>query len=156
MRDHSILVNLLLICFSHSEIKRYLLSGKPGFTKKQTDLFFPPDFADDFPVAMQVFKKIYHLIFIAIYKCYLHSDPIRCFLWADIPKVQFDICYHKAPPAICIWSGNSNSSLQKSHQSRSYISCSRGLKCWRFLCSKSKGTSSTGYCQWSNYCAICQ
>ncbi|THU65977.1 hypothetical protein C4D60_Mb05t09340 [Musa balbisiana] len=27
--------------------------GKPGFTKKQADLFFPPDFADDFPVAMQ-------------------------------------------------------------------------------------------------------
>lgn len=31
----------------------YLL-GKPSFTKKQADLFFPPDFADDFPVAMQV------------------------------------------------------------------------------------------------------
>lgn len=29
-------------------------SGKPSFTKKQADLFFPPDFADDFPVAMQV------------------------------------------------------------------------------------------------------
>ncbi|XP_058080185.1 uncharacterized protein LOC131228513 isoform X1 [Magnolia sinica] len=28
--------------------------GQPGFTKKQADLFFPPDFADDFPVAMQV------------------------------------------------------------------------------------------------------
>ena len=28
--------------------------GKPSFTKKQADLFFPPDFADDFPVAMQV------------------------------------------------------------------------------------------------------
>ncbi|XP_058113390.1 clathrin heavy chain 1-like isoform X3 [Magnolia sinica] len=27
--------------------------GKPGFTNKQADLFFPPDFADDFPVAMQ-------------------------------------------------------------------------------------------------------
>ncbi|XP_058080186.1 uncharacterized protein LOC131228513 isoform X2 [Magnolia sinica] len=27
--------------------------GQPGFTKKQADLFFPPDFADDFPVAMQ-------------------------------------------------------------------------------------------------------
>jgi hypothetical protein len=31
-----------------------LLAGKPSFTKKQADLFFPPDFADDFPVAMQV------------------------------------------------------------------------------------------------------
>ncbi|KAF3649561.1 hypothetical protein FXO38_17596, partial [Capsicum annuum] len=26
---------------------------KPSFTKKQADLFFPPYFADDFPVAMQ-------------------------------------------------------------------------------------------------------
>ena len=31
-----------------------LVTGKPSFTKKQADLFFPPDFADDFPVAMQV------------------------------------------------------------------------------------------------------
>lgn len=31
-----------------------LFTGKPSFTKKQADLFFPPDFADDFPVAMQV------------------------------------------------------------------------------------------------------
>jgi hypothetical protein len=29
-------------------------AGKVPFTKKQADLFFPPDFADDFPVAMQV------------------------------------------------------------------------------------------------------
>ena len=28
--------------------------GKPGFSKKQADLFFPPDFQDDFPVAMQI------------------------------------------------------------------------------------------------------
>lgn len=32
----------------------HLLLGKPSFTKKQADLFFPPDFADDFPVSMQV------------------------------------------------------------------------------------------------------
>jgi hypothetical protein len=31
-----------------------LVVGKPGFSKKQADLFFPPDFQDDFPVAMQV------------------------------------------------------------------------------------------------------
>lgn len=31
-----------------------IFAGKPSFTKKQADLFFPPDFADDFPVAMQV------------------------------------------------------------------------------------------------------
>lgn len=36
-----------------------LSPGKPGFTKKQADLFFPPDFADDFPVSMQVM----HLFF---------------------------------------------------------------------------------------------
>lgn len=35
-----------------------LLAGKPSFTKKQADLFFPPDFADDFPVAMQVQKLL--------------------------------------------------------------------------------------------------
>jgi len=35
-----------------------LLTGKPSFTKKQADLFFPPDFADDFPVAMQVQKLL--------------------------------------------------------------------------------------------------
>ena len=33
-------------------------AGKPSFTKKQADLFFPPDFADDFPVAMQVQKLL--------------------------------------------------------------------------------------------------
>lgn len=42
--------NLLLT--SHWRV--LFFSGKPGFTKKQADLFFPPDFADDFPVAMQV------------------------------------------------------------------------------------------------------
>lgn len=31
-----------------------VFAGKPSFSKKQADLFFPPDFADDFPVAMQV------------------------------------------------------------------------------------------------------
>ncbi|CDP20732.1 unnamed protein product, partial [Coffea canephora] len=37
--------------------------GKPSFTKKQADLFFPPDFADDFPVAMQISHK-YSLIYV--------------------------------------------------------------------------------------------
>ncbi|PON85444.1 Clathrin, heavy chain [Trema orientale] len=37
--------------------------GKPSFTKKQADLFFPPDFADDFPVSMQVSQK-YGLIYV--------------------------------------------------------------------------------------------
>jgi hypothetical protein len=34
------------------------LAGKPGFSKKQADLFFPPDFQDDFPVAMQVLLQV--------------------------------------------------------------------------------------------------
>ena len=37
-------------------------SGKPGFSKKQADLFFPPDFADDFPVSMQVDSVAYDYI----------------------------------------------------------------------------------------------
>lgn len=37
-------------------LRIYLFAGKPSFTKKQADLFFPPDFADDFPVAMQVVR----------------------------------------------------------------------------------------------------
>ena len=28
--------------------------GQPGFAKKEADLFFAPDFADDFPVGLQV------------------------------------------------------------------------------------------------------
>nr|CAD1822052.1 unnamed protein product [Ananas comosus var. bracteatus] len=70
--------------------------GKPGFTKKQADLFFPPDFADDFPVAMQISQK-YSLIFVitklgllfvydletaaAVYRNRISPDPI--FLTAE-------------------------------------------------------------------------
>lgn len=39
-------------------------AGKPGFSKKAADLFFPPDFADDFPVAMQVY---FHLLFVVFF-----------------------------------------------------------------------------------------
>ncbi|CAA6654735.1 unnamed protein product [Spirodela intermedia] len=65
--------------------------GKPGFTKKQADLFFPPDFADDFPVAMQISNK-YSLIYVitklgllfvydletatAVYRNRISADPI--------------------------------------------------------------------------------
>ncbi|CAL9160333.1 unnamed protein product [Musa hybrid cultivar] len=64
---------------------------KPGFTKKQADLFFPPDFADDFPVAMQISQK-YSLIYVitklgllfvydletatAVYRNRISPDPI--------------------------------------------------------------------------------
>ncbi|KAJ7546238.1 hypothetical protein O6H91_08G031500 [Diphasiastrum complanatum] len=74
--------------------------GKPGFTKKQADLFFPPDFADDFPVAMQVSLK-YGLIYVitklgllfvydletatAVYRNRISPDPI--FLTADSPSI---------------------------------------------------------------------
>eukprot|EP01018_Ginkgo_biloba_P000169 Gb_33029 [translate_table: standard] len=66
-------------------------AGKPGFTKKQADLFFPPDFADDFPVAMQISHK-YSLIYVitklgllfvydletatAVYRNRISPDPI--------------------------------------------------------------------------------
>ncbi|CAN1259473.1 Clathrin heavy chain 1 [Linum perenne] len=65
--------------------------GKPSFTKKQADLFFPPDFADDFPVAMQISHK-FNLIYVitklgllfvydletaaAVYRNRISPDPI--------------------------------------------------------------------------------
>ncbi|PKA50598.1 Clathrin heavy chain 1 [Apostasia shenzhenica] len=65
--------------------------GKPGFAKKQADLFFPPDFADDFPVSMQISQK-YSLIYVitklgllfvydletaaAVYRNRISPDPI--------------------------------------------------------------------------------
>jgi hypothetical protein len=47
---HYLLVSVMSCCTDYG----FLLSGKPSFTKKQADLFFPPDFPDDFPVSMQV------------------------------------------------------------------------------------------------------
>ncbi|GBG80598.1 hypothetical protein CBR_g31057 [Chara braunii] len=74
--------------------------GKGTFQKKQADLFFPPDFADDFPVAMQVSQK-YSLIYVvtklgllfvydletatAVYRNRISPDPI--FLTTDAPQV---------------------------------------------------------------------
>eukprot|EP00246_Nothoceros_aenigmaticus_P001174 TRINITY_DN1157_c0_g1_i1.p1 TRINITY_DN1157_c0_g1~~TRINITY_DN1157_c0_g1_i1.p1 ORF type:complete len:1698 (-),score=398.34 TRINITY_DN1157_c0_g1_i1:654-5747(-) len=74
--------------------------GKPSFSKKQADLFFPPDFADDFPVAMQISQK-YSLIYVitklgllfvydletatAVYRNRISPDPV--FLTADAPSV---------------------------------------------------------------------
>ncbi|XP_078181604.1 clathrin heavy chain 1 isoform X1 [Carex rostrata] len=74
--------------------------GKPGFSKKQADLFFPPDFADDFPVAMQISQK-YGLIYVitklgllfvydletatAVYRNRISPDPI--FLTAEASNI---------------------------------------------------------------------
>ncbi|KAJ0046627.1 hypothetical protein Pint_06541 [Pistacia integerrima] len=74
--------------------------GKPAFSKKQADLFFPPDFADDFPVAMQISHK-YSLIYVitklgllfvydletaaAVYRNRISPDPI--FLTAEASSV---------------------------------------------------------------------
>ncbi|TKY47560.1 Clathrin heavy chain 1 [Spatholobus suberectus] len=74
--------------------------GKPSFTKKQADLFFPPDFADDFPVAMQISHK-YSLIYVitklgllfvydletatAVYRNRISPDPI--FLTSEATSV---------------------------------------------------------------------
>lgn len=65
--------------------------GGAGFTKKQADLFFPQEFADDFPVSMQVSDK-YGLIYVvtklgllfvydletatAVYRNRISPDPI--------------------------------------------------------------------------------
>lgn len=87
--------------------------GKPAFTKKQADLFFPPDFADDFPVAMQISHK-YGLIYVitklgllfvydletatAVYRNRISPDPI--FLTSEASSVggfmlliDVDRCY---------------------------------------------------------------
>ncbi|TQD99767.1 hypothetical protein C1H46_014619 [Malus baccata] len=74
--------------------------GKPSYTKKQADLFFPPDFADDFPVSMQISEK-YGLIYVitklgllfvydletatAVYRNRISPDPI--FLTAEASTV---------------------------------------------------------------------
>ncbi|XP_031382114.1 clathrin heavy chain 1-like isoform X1 [Punica granatum] len=74
--------------------------GKPAFSKKQADLFFPPDFADDFPVAMQVSQR-YGLIYVitklgllfvydletatAVYRNRISPDPV--FLTAEASSV---------------------------------------------------------------------
>jgi len=74
--------------------------GRPSFTKKQADLFFPPDFANDFPVAMQISHK-YSLIYVitklgllfvydletatAVYRNRISPDPI--FLTAEASSV---------------------------------------------------------------------
>ncbi|KAK4489286.1 hypothetical protein RD792_005086 [Penstemon davidsonii] len=74
--------------------------GKPSFTKKQADLFFPPDFGDDFPVAMQISHK-YNLLYVitklgllfvydletatAVYRNRISPDPI--FLTSEASSV---------------------------------------------------------------------
>ncbi|KAI4382760.1 hypothetical protein MLD38_008678 [Melastoma candidum] len=77
------------------------LGAQPAlFTKKQADLFFPPDFADDFPVAMQISQK-YSLIYVitklgllfvydletasAVYRNRISPDPV--FLTAEATTV---------------------------------------------------------------------
>ena len=67
--------------------------------KKQAELFFPPEFADDFPVAMQISEK-YGLVYVitklgllfvydlqtatAVYRYRISPDPI--FLTASAPS----------------------------------------------------------------------
>ena len=74
-----------------------LLAGSPPL-KKQAELFFPPEFADDFPVAMQISQK-YGLVYVvtklgllfvydletatAVYRNRISPDPI--FLTAAAP-----------------------------------------------------------------------
>ena len=74
-------------------ICQYLLIGSAGTPplKKQAELFFPPEFADDFPVAMQISEK-YGLVYVitklgllfvydlqtatAVYRNRISPDPI--------------------------------------------------------------------------------
>lgn len=52
-------LHLSLLINSHLfNLTFFFFAGKPSFSKKQADLFFPPDFADDFPVAMQVIRLL--------------------------------------------------------------------------------------------------
>ncbi|KAK7849835.1 clathrin heavy chain 1 [Quercus suber] len=102
----------ILICFASKTLnagqitsKLHIIElgaqpGKPSFTKKQADLFFPPDFADDFPVSMQVSQK-YGLIYVitklgllfvydletatAVYRNRISPDPI--FLTSEAASV---------------------------------------------------------------------
>lgn len=67
------------------------MAGKPSFAKKQSDLFFSSDFANDFPVAMQV-MVIVMVMSIAIWYVVL----ILYSLIADIPQVQFNLFHHQA------------------------------------------------------------
>ncbi|XVE93369.1 hypothetical protein REPUB_Repub01dG0186100 [Reevesia pubescens] len=60
----------MLLCFSMVLLLNFLdivlrtsVSDKPSFTKKQPDLFFPPYFANDFHVSMQISQK-YGLIYV--------------------------------------------------------------------------------------------
>ncbi|GFY82126.1 clathrin, heavy chain [Actinidia rufa] len=84
------------------ESKKRIMSKtrRPSFTKKQADLFFPPDFGDDFHVAMQISHK-YSLIYVitklgllfvydldtatAVYRNRISPDPI--FLTAEASSV---------------------------------------------------------------------
>ena len=78
----------------HGKLHVIELGQKPGqtpFQKRQAELFFPPEFADDFPVSMQVSKK-YGLVYVitklgllfvydlatatAIYRSRVSSDPV--------------------------------------------------------------------------------
>ncbi|KAE8039296.1 hypothetical protein FH972_011723 [Carpinus fangiana] len=102
----------ILICFASKTLnagqvasKMHVIElgaqpGKPSFTKKQADLFFPPDFPDDFPVSMQISQK-YGLIYVitklgllfvydletatAVYRNRISPDPI--FLTAEASSV---------------------------------------------------------------------
>ena len=95
-------------------LSSYTFPGKPGFTKKQADLFFPPDFADDFPVSMQVTSWENYPCILSGKKYDVISQIILWIILADISQVRFDICHHKAWSSVRLWSWDSYSSLQKS------------------------------------------
>ncbi len=88
------------MCLVSAHITEGLVCARPGTAplKKQAELFFPPEFADDFPVAMQISDK-YGLVYVitklgllfvydlqtatAVYRNRISPDPI--FLTAYSP-----------------------------------------------------------------------
>ena len=87
------------VVFAHAHVfMSHLAVAGAATLKKQAELFFPPEFADDFPVAMQISEK-YGLVYVisklgllfvydlatatAVYRNRISPDPI--FLTANSP-----------------------------------------------------------------------
>lgn len=75
------------------------IAGKPSFTKKQADLFFPPDFNDDFPVAMQVLNSSMFVINRVTCGNFVNVEFVYL---ADVSQVQLNLRNYKAWATICV------------------------------------------------------
>ena len=59
--------------------------GTPPFGKKNTDIFFPPEAAQDFPVAMQISQK-YSVVYMVTKARAAASPPLRRDPFINLPK----------------------------------------------------------------------